>query len=238
MSPSKLCSWEGYQHIAIASDMVQCTARRSNVRLTGWRAKNGDSTWWSKWTIHGVISGQYGYTRHKVVLILNGNLWATVARGGADVGAEKKKCFGLCKYALVVELFWGETNHRTPTEISSIKEVAIAEQEEAGPELIRLPDVVAIKSDMIETRFWNWNYGFRPGNLHQYQEYSWADGGNYILKCSPSDYLQSTLIHVPFWVDKAPEIFTVISPSAIFVLRATVAKLHTVLGVVDSDLRE
>ncbi|KAJ7278315.1 hypothetical protein C8J57DRAFT_1222173 [Mycena rebaudengoi] len=148
------------------------------------------------------------------------------------------RCFGLCKYALVVELFWGETNHRTPTEISSIKEVAIAEQEEAGPELIRLPDVVAIKSDMIETRFWNWNYGFRPGNLHQYQEYSWADGGNYILKCSPSDYLQSTLIHVPFWVDKAPEIFTVISPSAIFVLRATVAKLHTVLGVVDSDLRE
>ncbi|KAJ7237374.1 hypothetical protein C8J57DRAFT_1247155 [Mycena rebaudengoi] len=66
MSPSKVCSWEGYQ--CIASDMVQCTARRSNVRLTGWRAKNGDSTWWSKWTIHGVISGQYGYTRHKVVL--------------------------------------------------------------------------------------------------------------------------------------------------------------------------
>jgi hypothetical protein len=124
--------------------------------------------------------------------------------------------------------------------------------------LIRLPDVVAIKSDMIETRFWNWNYGFRPGNLHQYQEYSWADGSNCklsagllrsktltekglpmsdILKCSPSDYLQSTLIHVPFWVDKAPEIFTVISPSAIFVLRATVAKLHTVLGVVDSVCR-
>ncbi|KAJ7243525.1 hypothetical protein C8J57DRAFT_1243466 [Mycena rebaudengoi] len=38
---------------------------------------------------------------------------------------------------------------RTPTEITSIKEVAVTEQEEAGPELIWLPDVVAIKSDLV-----------------------------------------------------------------------------------------
>ncbi|KAJ7284496.1 hypothetical protein C8J57DRAFT_1216924 [Mycena rebaudengoi] len=52
MSPSKVCSWEGYQHIAIASDIVQCTARCSNVRLTGWRAKIE--------TQHGGANGQFG----------------------------------------------------------------------------------------------------------------------------------------------------------------------------------
>ncbi|KAJ7289804.1 hypothetical protein C8J57DRAFT_1459623 [Mycena rebaudengoi] len=59
MSPSQVCSW--LRHSALHGETSKC----STYRL---ESQNRRSTWWSKWSAGELSGGQYGYTRHKVVL--------------------------------------------------------------------------------------------------------------------------------------------------------------------------